>query len=173
LSRITRIVIHCSDSPDTMNIGAEEIRKWHMDPPPKGRGWSDIGYHYVVTRSGTIEAGRYHDGDSILEGSEIGAHVAGQNKDSLAICWVGRTKPSAAQYQSLIVLVCLLCASHGVALEGVYGHGQGPPGHRSFARMAGNARLGLQARCSWCTSGRAVPSAAGGPATPSPALERL
>jgi hypothetical protein len=149
LSRITRIVIHCSDSPDTMNIGAEEIRKWHMDPPPKGRGWSDIGYHYVVTRSGTIEAGRYHDGDSILEGSEIGAHVAGQNKDSLAICWVGRTKPSAAQYQSLIVLVCLLCASHGVALEGVYGHYELAAGKTCPNLDMAKVRLDIAASPGW------------------------
>ena len=26
----------------------DDIRKWHTDPRPKGNGWSDVGYHYVV-----------------------------------------------------------------------------------------------------------------------------
>jgi hypothetical protein len=48
------IVIHCAATKPSMNIGAEEIKKWHVDE----RGWSDIGYHFVITRDGTKELGR-------------------------------------------------------------------------------------------------------------------
>lgn len=78
---ITAIVIHCADTPAQMDIGANEIRQWHTDPPPRGNGWRDIGYHYVIRRDGTLEFGR--------DESVPGAHVAGHNAHSIGICLVG------------------------------------------------------------------------------------
>lgn len=72
-----RIVVHCSATPPDMDIGADTIRDWHVN----GNGWSDIGYHYVIRRNGNIEMGRQ-------EGA-IGAHAAGYNSDSFAVCLVG------------------------------------------------------------------------------------
>ena len=48
------IVIHCAATKASMDIGASEIRKWHVDD----NGWDDIGYHYIIKRDGTIEEGR-------------------------------------------------------------------------------------------------------------------
>jgi N-acetylmuramoyl-L-alanine amidase len=70
------IVIHCSATPPDMDIGVEEIRKWH-----KARGWRDVGYHDVIRRDGVIEEGR--------QVNEIGAHVKGYNKQSVGVCLVG------------------------------------------------------------------------------------
>lgn len=70
------IVIHCSATRPVQNIGAREIRQWHKD-----KGWSDIGYHFVIKRDGFIDRGRPRD--------DIGAHVQGHNADSLGICMVG------------------------------------------------------------------------------------
>jgi N-acetylmuramoyl-L-alanine amidase len=87
---IRKIIIHCADTPASMDIGAEEIRRWHTDPPPKGRGWSDIGYHHVIRRDGTVEAGRAHE--------VAGAHVISHNSDSIGVCMVGgRGKDNAAE----------------------------------------------------------------------------
>ena len=61
-----------------MKIGAEEIRKWHTDPP---RNWSDIGYHYVIRRDGSVEKGRPIN--------IAGAHAKGHNSHSIGICMVG------------------------------------------------------------------------------------
>ena len=118
MSAIRRIVIHCSDSPDTLDIGVREIRQWHV----KDRGWSDIGYHAVVRRTGVVEIGRYEDGDSVLEGKEIGAHVAGQNSDTLAVCWVGRDKPTPEQKLALFRHVIYLMNVHKIPVERVLGH---------------------------------------------------
>lgn len=91
-----------------MDIGADTIRGWHTAKPPKGRGWKDIGYHWVIPRDGSLENGRDLDGDGdIFE--EIGAHTAGYNTDSLSICLVGGVdktgRPSAnftdAQWKTL------------------------------------------------------------------------
>ena len=59
-----------------MDIGKKEIDKWHRQ-----RGWLKIGYHYVITRDGTIEEGRDRD--------VMGAHVKEYNATSVGICLVG------------------------------------------------------------------------------------
>lgn len=83
------IVVHCSDTPSDMDIGAKEIRAWHTARPPKGNGWSDIGYHFVIRRDGTIERGRHLDEDHLIEPAEVGAHVQGYNSVAIGICLVG------------------------------------------------------------------------------------
>ena len=47
------IVIHCSQTKPSMDIGAKEIDRWHRE-----RGWLKIGYHKVIRRNGNIENGR-------------------------------------------------------------------------------------------------------------------
>lgn len=77
MRRIDYIVIHCADTMPSMDIGVDEIRRWHM----LYNQWSDVGYHFVVRRDGTIEEGR--------DITRIGAHVKGFNNHSIGICWVG------------------------------------------------------------------------------------
>ena len=40
-SKTDSLVIHCSATPESMDIGVEKIREWHVDE----RGWEDVGYH--------------------------------------------------------------------------------------------------------------------------------
>lgn len=70
------IVLHCSATRPSQDVGAADIRKWH-----KAKGWSDIGYHYVIRRDGKVEKGR-----GVYE---IGAHVAGHNSNTVGVCLVG------------------------------------------------------------------------------------
>jgi len=67
-----------------MDIGVEEIRKWHINE----RKWSDIGYNYVIRRSGVVELGRDMDKDGVVL-DEVGAHVFGHNSHCIGICLVG------------------------------------------------------------------------------------
>jgi N-acetylmuramoyl-L-alanine amidase len=78
---ITEIIIHCSATPEGKDFTVADIRRWHTTPPPKGRGWSDIGYHYVVYRNGHIETGR--------DVEISGAHCEGHNSHSIGVCYVG------------------------------------------------------------------------------------
>lgn len=77
MRNITKIVIHCADTYPRMDIDIKEIREWHVGY----RGWKDVGYHYIITRKGEVQEGRPIE--------EMGAHVAGHNKDSIGICLVG------------------------------------------------------------------------------------
>ena len=107
------LIIHCSATPPDMDIGADEIRRWHTDKTPKGRGWSDIGYHAVIRLDGTIEAGRPLD--------RIGAHCAGRNTGSVGICLIGGvTKQGVAsntfsieQFDALGELIDAFETEHG------------------------------------------------------------
>lgn len=121
---ITRIIIHCADTPAHMDIGAAEIRQWHTDPKPRGRGWSDIGYHYVIRRNGLVETGRDLDGDGDID-EEIGAHAYGNNDDSLGICLVGGKPDFNFTFAQLVALVNLtldLAQIHNVPQSGIIGH---------------------------------------------------
>lgn len=73
---ITDIVIHCTATKVGKDLTADDLRKMH-----KAKGWSDIGYHYVVRMDGTVENGRDID--------IIGAHVSGYNSHSIGVVYVG------------------------------------------------------------------------------------
>jgi len=81
MRKIDLIVIHCAATPPEMDVGVEEIRKWHTDPKPVGNGWRDIGYHFVIRRNGLLEVGRAMQ--------TPGAHAEGHNARSIGICLVG------------------------------------------------------------------------------------
>ncbi len=105
-----------------------DLRAWHL-----ARGFSDVGYHYVVRLDGTVEAGR---------GEEyVGAHCveSGMNRRSIGVCYVGgdgqghevsqgytRTE---AQRRSLLELVRRLQKKYGIPDGRVFGH-------RDFAKKA-------------------------------------
>lgn len=74
--RITEIIVHCTATPEGKDYTVSDIRRWH-----KQQGWSDIGYHYVVYRSGQIVGGRSID--------LVGAHCQGHNANSIGVCYVG------------------------------------------------------------------------------------
>ncbi|HHZ81284.1 MAG TPA: hypothetical protein EYO58_06105 [Flavobacteriales bacterium] len=78
---LSRIILHCSATPEGRDVSVETIRQWHTDPPPQGNGWSDIGYHYVISLDGKISIGR-------PVGTQ-GAHVSGENENSIGVCYIG------------------------------------------------------------------------------------
>ena len=105
--RYTKIIVHCSDTPASADVGVKEIRQWHTLPPPRGRGWKDIGYNYVIRRNGTVELGRDTDRDgSTLD--EIGAHAAGHNATSVGICLVGGKPGFNFTFKQLTALMQLI-----------------------------------------------------------------
>lgn len=82
-NKIDAIVIHCSASRAGVDLRAADIDKMH-----KERGFTGIGYHFVVDLDGRVEVGRPLPQD--------GAHcntagLSGQsyNKHSIGICYVG------------------------------------------------------------------------------------
>jgi len=89
MRKIDKLIIHCSDTPNDRDVNAATIKEWHVD----GNGWSDIGYHFVIKRDGTLEEGR-----PVIT---AGAHCLGHNANSIGICLIGRDKFTKEQFQTL------------------------------------------------------------------------
>lgn len=101
-----------------VDVGVKEIRQWHQEPLPLGRGLKEIGYHYVVRLDGSVERGRLI--------SKAGAHCYGHNAHSIGVAYVGGLDQSGepsdtrnkAQKASLLKLITNLiklyhCDVHG------------------------------------------------------------
>lgn len=122
MRKINRIVIHCSATKHSLDIGAKEIRQWHTAAKPLGNGWSDIGYHYVIRRNGMVDSGR--------PVGVSGAHAKGFNSSSIGVCLVGgldrKGRPSVLfderQMASLRELVNSLMVEYDVKADMVVGH---------------------------------------------------
>lgn len=114
MRKIDTIIVHCTDSDDSLDIGFREINEWH-----KQRGWLSesgisCGYHYIVRRNGEIETGR--------PDHERGAHAAGHNERSIGVVWVGRKNPGKNQMKRLLQVVRGLKDQYNVDIEKILGH---------------------------------------------------
>ncbi|MBS4867749.1 MAG: N-acetylmuramoyl-L-alanine amidase [Parabacteroides merdae] len=76
MKKIDSIIIHCSATRAGQDIKAKDIDRMH-----RARGFSQIGYNYVIDLDGTIEAGRPL--------TIAGAHCIGYNDHSVGICYIG------------------------------------------------------------------------------------
>ena len=81
MRKIDSVILHCTATRAAQDIDAATVRAWHTEPPPAGRGWADIGYHYLVRLDGTIERGR--------DLATVGAHTRGHNATSVGVAYVG------------------------------------------------------------------------------------
>lgn len=126
MRKITEAIIHCTAtrpewmSGNTPDEKVAEITRWHT----KERGWSDIGYHFVIDRDGTVVKGRPM--------SRNGAHVRGHNKGTIGVSLVGgfggtendkfEDNFTPAQSQALTDLLEQLKAEYGFTK--ITGHNQ-------------------------------------------------
>jgi len=115
---INKIILHCSATREGQDISTETIRGWHVNE----RGWSDIGYHYVVLLDGTVDKARPVE--------RQGAHVRGKNKGSIGVCYIGgcdadmnpKDTRNEAQKKSLEELITYLMESYDDAT--LHGHNE-------------------------------------------------
>jgi len=83
MRHLDEIIVHCAATPPDWLSGKDlktkikTIRAWHVND----RGWSDIGYHFVIDRDGAVGTGR-----SV---AVAGAHTSGHNANSIGICLLG------------------------------------------------------------------------------------
>ena len=122
---IKDIIVHCSGTKATTDIGVAEIKRYHTQKPPYGKGWKDIGYHYVVRLDGTVERGRAI--------SRAGAHCYGHNAHSIGVCYVGGLDASGtaadtrtpAQKSALLKLIYNLVQMYRCDVHGHHDYNKG------------------------------------------------
>lgn len=83
------LVIHCTATPAGRRITADDIKKWHLSPPPEGRGWSKVGYSDMVYLDGTLVNLMPFNYDANVDPWEITNGAAGINSRSRHIVYVG------------------------------------------------------------------------------------
>jgi len=116
MRKINKIIVHCTATPEDRHTTVEDVRRWHLD-----RGWSDIGYHFLIYLDGSLHEGRH---------VEIpGAHCKGHNKESIGIAYVGgidkvNFKPkdtrTEEQKEALVYILEYLKIQHADAV--IHGH---------------------------------------------------
>ena len=97
------IVIHCTQTPPSMDVDVDKVTQWH-----KERGFDTIGYHYLIKRDGTLQEGRQQD--------EVGAHAVAVNGTSVGVAMAGGGTPNMGwednfapiQFQTLKTIIMKL-----------------------------------------------------------------
>jgi N-acetyl-anhydromuramyl-L-alanine amidase AmpD len=80
---LKEIIVHCSATrPNWMDgkstsAKVREIKLWHT----RDNKWSDIGYHFLIDRDGTLATGRPVE--------RPGAHTMNRNAASIGVCLIG------------------------------------------------------------------------------------
>jgi len=119
MTRIHRITVHhdgmnafWSDSESASRARLDSIRRSHQ-----GAGWGDIGYHYVVDRSGRVWEGR----PLVYQG----AHVKDHNPGNIGVMCLGNFElqsPSQPQLASLHGHLRYLLTRHRVSRGSMFTH---------------------------------------------------
>ncbi len=106
----------------------------------KSRGWSDVGYNFLVDRFGQIWEGRYGGIDKAV----VGAHTLGYNDYAFAMSAIGNfdtTKPPAVMLEAYGALMAWKLSLHGVDASS----SRQKVGKGSFAAISGHRDAGSTA----------------------------
>ncbi|SHK46071.1 N-acetylmuramoyl-L-alanine amidase [Rhodothermus profundi] len=141
-------------APRTYSEGIQEVRniqRFHQDV----RGWSDIGYHFLLDLEGRIYQGRpfaderipFDQGPPLV----IGAHVGGHNTGNIGVAIMGCFHPpegghcldqlTPAARDSLVLLLAYLIDTYGIDPAHILGHREWPsastacPGDNNMALL--------------------------------------
>lgn len=102
---INLIVLHCIATRVNQNFSMDDLEACH-----KARGFSEVGYHYYITKDGTLYPGRNED--------KVGTHARHFNAHSIGICYEGgldehgkpadtRTLAQKITMEELLKSICL------------------------------------------------------------------
>ena len=158
----------------TLSEGLEQVRRI-QDFHQNGRGWSDIGYHFLMDQEGRLYQGRpflnpavpFENGPPLV----LGAHVGGNNTGNIGVSLMGCYHPPAgndcadrmteAAVDSLITTYAFLSERYSVDPDLLAGHrdfsSTSCPGDNNYIQLpnfrtliaellaSGNAPLGTAA----------------------------
>ncbi|MFZ2510088.1 MAG: N-acetylmuramoyl-L-alanine amidase, partial [Gordonia sp. (in: high G+C Gram-positive bacteria)] len=151
----------------------------------RSRGWSDIGYNYLVDRFGRVWEGRYGGVDRPV----VGAHTLGYNDYAFAASAIGNyeiERPSSAMVDAFGKLIAWKLSLHGVSagstlqrvgsrnFQAINGHQDAAstacPGKYLYAQLPTIRRIAAAAQADW--SGRELDRNVVGTAYPDLVMRR-
>ncbi len=157
---IRKLIVHHTASPNRPRSPASVVRetyKYHAVT----RGFTDIGYNYMIDHKGVIYEGRYSRrfGDEPISAEDhngwgvVGAHAKGANAGACGVCLIGNfeeERPTDAAMSSLQWLLAWKAARHRIDVldtdpyVNIYGQLRDTP------NLAGHRNVGL----TLCPGGR-------------------
>lgn len=121
---INLLIVHCSASDNPEQDSPEAVKYLHTANKKTkikwgkydttGKGWSDNGYHYFITKDGVVHVCRPL--------KKAGAHCKGFNKSSIGICLSGERDFTEAQFEALRKLITELLSNHDLSIIDVMEH---------------------------------------------------
>lgn len=114
------IVLHCSATPEGKDFKPADIHRWHLE-----RNWAGAGYHFLITRDGTIWECRPEN--------TIGAHCTGHNTKSIGVCYVGgmdadnkrpKDTRTTEQHKALLELMKYLMEKYNLTTDKIHCHNE-------------------------------------------------
>ncbi len=119
-------------------VQVKAIQDFHQN----GRGWSDIGYQFVIDRGGRVYQGRpFLDASTTLDvipRLALGAHVGGANTNNIGICLLGCYHPpegsncvdqiTAEALNSYVTMFAFLGEAYDIPIDN-----NSLKGHRDFS----------------------------------------
>lgn len=91
MAKLEYLFVHCTATPPkgVKQFTADTLVRMHTDPPPRGRGWRQVGYAALILHDGTVARFVKNDGDGFVDSSEVTNGARGFNSKSRHICYVG------------------------------------------------------------------------------------
>lgn len=136
--KVSKVFIHCSASDKIEHDSVAVITAWHL-----ARGFSTIGYHYVIAKDGVAHTGR--------DLNRSPAAQKGHNEDTIAICVTGLKIFNALQMRALLNLC--IDIDDAYRLEGITFHGHcevNPDKTCPVFEYKSVLRLQLDGAMQWC-----------------------
>ena len=121
-NKVHNIIIHHSAGSNTDTNYIQVVRSIYIYHT-EYRGWSDIGYNYLIAQDGTIFKGR--DPGELEQDNVLGAHFCASNTGTMGICVLGdymEVSPPESAIQSLIDLVAWKLGKDSLDPLGTYPH---------------------------------------------------
>ncbi len=170
---VAHVIVHHSAGSNTSTNYTDIVRNIYLFHT-LDRGWSDIGYNFLVAQDGTIFEGRSAGTQAIESDNIQGAHFCGKNSGTMGICLLGNYNtavPTEAALTSLVGLAAwkiikealdpLSMLSHpaNASLGVIAGHRDGCatecPGDNLYARL-GDIRQRVQQQIASCQTATAL-----------------
>jgi hypothetical protein len=90
MTKLQRLVIHCTATPVGRAVTGDDIRTWHLSPVSAGgRGWRQVGYTDLIHLNGTIERLIPNNEDAVVDPWEVSNGAAGYNATGRHIAYAG------------------------------------------------------------------------------------
>lgn len=88
-NKLKYLIIHCTATPEGREVSATEIRAWHTNPAPKGRGWKQVGYSDIIHLNGNMTNLVPYNNDDQVDAWEVTNGVRGINGVARHIVYAG------------------------------------------------------------------------------------